>query len=158
MFCLRECDSRVLLVVSRDCFRLCLLNSATSFGAGFAIFSVLGFMAQEQGVGISEVAQSGTVCVSCLSDCVCLHSRADCVWICTPALTLSLCVCVCVCVYLHRPWSSLHCVSPGGGHDARATAVCRLLLPHDHHAGAGHPGETHTLEHDTHVRQSARPL
>lgn len=43
----------------KDCFKLCLLNSGTSFFAGFAIFSVLGFMAQEQGVDISEVAQSG---------------------------------------------------------------------------------------------------
>ncbi|XP_077075487.1 sodium- and chloride-dependent GABA transporter 2-like isoform X4 [Siphateles boraxobius] len=43
----------------KDCFRLCLLNSATSFVAGFAIFSVLGFMAQEQGVDIADVAQSG---------------------------------------------------------------------------------------------------
>nr|XP_042703621.1 sodium- and chloride-dependent betaine transporter-like [Chrysemys picta bellii] len=43
----------------RDCFMLCFLNSATSFLAGFAIFSVLGFMAQEQGVPISEVAESG---------------------------------------------------------------------------------------------------
>ncbi|XP_066510399.1 sodium- and chloride-dependent GABA transporter 2-like [Hoplias malabaricus] len=43
----------------RDTFLLCLLNSGTSFVAGFAIFSVLGFMAQEQGVHISEVAQSG---------------------------------------------------------------------------------------------------
>ncbi|KAI4888135.1 hypothetical protein NFI96_013844, partial [Prochilodus magdalenae] len=43
----------------RDTFLLCLLNSGTSFTAGFAIFSVLGFMAQEQGVHISEVAQSG---------------------------------------------------------------------------------------------------
>ncbi|KAJ8255696.1 hypothetical protein COCON_G00195600 [Conger conger] len=43
----------------KDCFTLCLLNSATSFMAGFAIFSVLGFMAQEQGVDIGEVAQSG---------------------------------------------------------------------------------------------------
>ncbi|XP_039403196.1 sodium- and chloride-dependent betaine transporter-like isoform X4 [Mauremys reevesii] len=43
----------------RDCFVLCFLNSATSFVAGFAIFSVLGFMAQEQGVPISEVAESG---------------------------------------------------------------------------------------------------
>uniref|UniRef100_A0ACB8FMM0 Uncharacterized protein n=1 Tax=Sphaerodactylus townsendi TaxID=933632 RepID=A0ACB8FMM0_9SAUR len=43
----------------RDCFMLCFLNSATSFVAGFAIFSVLGFMAQEQGVSISEVAESG---------------------------------------------------------------------------------------------------
>lgn len=45
--------------VSRDSFLLCLLNSGTSFLAGFAIFSVLGFMAKEQGVDISTVAQSG---------------------------------------------------------------------------------------------------
>uniref|UniRef100_A0A8C5SY62 Solute carrier family 6 member 12 n=1 Tax=Laticauda laticaudata TaxID=8630 RepID=A0A8C5SY62_LATLA len=43
----------------RDSFMLCFLNSATSFVAGFAIFSVLGFMAQEQGVPISKVAESG---------------------------------------------------------------------------------------------------
>ncbi|XP_017581699.1 PREDICTED: sodium- and chloride-dependent betaine transporter isoform X2 [Corvus brachyrhynchos] len=43
----------------RDCITLCFLNSATSFVAGFAIFSVLGFMAREQGVPISEVAESG---------------------------------------------------------------------------------------------------
>lgn len=44
----------------RDCFYLCLLNSGTSIVAGFAIFSVLGFMTYEQGVDISEVAESGT--------------------------------------------------------------------------------------------------
>uniref|UniRef100_A0A671XFU7 Transporter n=1 Tax=Sparus aurata TaxID=8175 RepID=A0A671XFU7_SPAAU len=43
----------------KDSFVLCLLNSFTSFLAGFAIFSVLGFMAEEQGVDISTVAQSG---------------------------------------------------------------------------------------------------
>uniref|UniRef100_I3K2E5 Transporter n=1 Tax=Oreochromis niloticus TaxID=8128 RepID=I3K2E5_ORENI len=43
----------------KDSFKLCLLNSATSFLAGFAIFSVLGFMAEEQGVDIGTVAQSG---------------------------------------------------------------------------------------------------
>ncbi|XP_040292323.1 sodium- and chloride-dependent betaine transporter-like isoform X1 [Bufo bufo] len=43
----------------RDCIFLCLLDSITSFLGGFAIFSVLGFMAQEQGVPISEVAESG---------------------------------------------------------------------------------------------------
>ncbi|XP_030634857.1 sodium- and chloride-dependent GABA transporter 2-like [Chanos chanos] len=43
----------------KDCYKLCLLNSGTSFVAGFAIFSVLGFMAHEQGVDITEVAQSG---------------------------------------------------------------------------------------------------
>uniref|UniRef100_A0A8C8E0W0 Transporter n=1 Tax=Oryzias sinensis TaxID=183150 RepID=A0A8C8E0W0_9TELE len=43
----------------RDCLALCLLNSGTSFVAGFAIFSILGFMSYEQNVHISEVAESG---------------------------------------------------------------------------------------------------
>ncbi|XP_068598844.1 sodium- and chloride-dependent GABA transporter 2-like [Brachionichthys hirsutus] len=43
----------------KDCVYLCLLNSATSFVAGFAIFSVLGFMAYEQNTDISKVAESG---------------------------------------------------------------------------------------------------
>ncbi|KAL1279003.1 hypothetical protein QQF64_025676 [Cirrhinus molitorella] len=43
----------------RDCFWLCLLNSGTSLVAGFAVFSVLGFMAHEQGVPIEDVAESG---------------------------------------------------------------------------------------------------
>ncbi|XP_026223752.1 sodium- and chloride-dependent GABA transporter 2-like isoform X1 [Anabas testudineus] len=48
---------------SNNCYKdslcLCLLNSATSVVAGFAVFSVLGFMAHEQGVPIAEVAESG---------------------------------------------------------------------------------------------------
>uniref|UniRef100_A0A6Q2X9N9 Transporter n=1 Tax=Esox lucius TaxID=8010 RepID=A0A6Q2X9N9_ESOLU len=43
----------------RDCLALCFLNSGTSFVAGFAIFSILGFMSYEQNVPISEVAESG---------------------------------------------------------------------------------------------------
>uniref|UniRef100_G3NW93 Transporter n=1 Tax=Gasterosteus aculeatus aculeatus TaxID=481459 RepID=G3NW93_GASAC len=43
----------------RDCLMLCCLNSGTSFVAGFAIFSVLGFMALEQNVPIEAVAESG---------------------------------------------------------------------------------------------------
>ncbi|KAA8593836.1 hypothetical protein FQN60_004670, partial [Etheostoma spectabile] len=42
-----------------DSLWLCLLNSCTSVVAGFAVFSVLGFMAHEQGVPIAEVAESG---------------------------------------------------------------------------------------------------
>ncbi|KAH0630190.1 hypothetical protein JD844_012904 [Phrynosoma platyrhinos] len=45
--------------VKRDCLLLGCLNSGTSFVSGFAIFSVLGFMAQEQGVDIADVAESG---------------------------------------------------------------------------------------------------
>lgn len=43
----------------RDCILLSCLNSGVSFIAGFAIFSVLGFMAKEQGVNIKQVAESG---------------------------------------------------------------------------------------------------
>uniref|UniRef100_UPI003AAD46B6 sodium- and chloride-dependent betaine transporter-like n=1 Tax=Centroberyx gerrardi TaxID=166262 RepID=UPI003AAD46B6 len=43
----------------KDCFWLCLLNGATSFVAGFVVFSVLGFMAHKQGVPIDMVAESG---------------------------------------------------------------------------------------------------
>ncbi|XP_068456295.1 sodium- and chloride-dependent GABA transporter 2-like [Clinocottus analis] len=43
----------------KDTFTLCTLNSLTSFIAGFAVFSVLGFMSRELGVDISVVAESG---------------------------------------------------------------------------------------------------
>lgn len=43
----------------RDCFWLCLLNSGTSFVAGFVVFSILGFMAKERGVSVDTVVESG---------------------------------------------------------------------------------------------------
>ncbi|KAJ8321056.1 hypothetical protein KUTeg_002643 [Tegillarca granosa] len=42
----------------RDCFIIMGVNSGTSFYGGFAVFSVLGFMATKQGVHISEVVES----------------------------------------------------------------------------------------------------
>ncbi|XP_070709608.1 sodium- and chloride-dependent GABA transporter 2-like [Pempheris klunzingeri] len=43
----------------KDCLALCCLNSATSIFAGFAVFSVLGFMAHELDVPLEEVVSSG---------------------------------------------------------------------------------------------------
>ncbi|CAJ1054832.1 sodium- and chloride-dependent GABA transporter 2-like [Xyrichtys novacula] len=43
----------------RDCLALCCLNSATSIFAGFAVFSVLGFLAYDLNVSMEEVAASG---------------------------------------------------------------------------------------------------
>ncbi|XP_018526544.1 sodium- and chloride-dependent GABA transporter 2 [Lates calcarifer] len=43
----------------RDCIALCCLNSATSIFAGFAVFSVLGFMAHDLGLPLEEVVSSG---------------------------------------------------------------------------------------------------
>ena len=39
---------------------MAVINSATSLYAGFAVFSVLGFMAYQQGVKIDKVAEKGT--------------------------------------------------------------------------------------------------
>ena len=44
---------------SRDAIFFTLFNSGTSFYGGFLIFSVLGFMAKNQGVAVQEVAKSG---------------------------------------------------------------------------------------------------
>ncbi|XP_036440988.1 sodium- and chloride-dependent GABA transporter 2-like [Colossoma macropomum] len=43
----------------KDSIWLCVLNSCTSVVAGFAVFSVLGFMAEQQGATVEDVAESG---------------------------------------------------------------------------------------------------
>ncbi|XP_063356795.1 sodium- and chloride-dependent GABA transporter 2-like [Pelmatolapia mariae] len=43
----------------RDCLALCCLNSATSIFAGFAVFSVLGFMAQDLNISLEEISAGG---------------------------------------------------------------------------------------------------
>lgn len=62
LYCVVWMLSELCVWFSRDSLCLCLLNASTSVVAGFAVFSVLGFMANEQGVPISEVAESGDQC------------------------------------------------------------------------------------------------
>lgn len=43
----------------RDTWLVCVINSATGLIAGLCIFSVLGFMAKQQGVSVDKVVQDG---------------------------------------------------------------------------------------------------
>lgn len=57
----------------RDTFIVTLGNAITSILAGFAIFSVLGYMSQELGVPVDQVAKAGKASKqlsSLLSNCM----------------------------------------------------------------------------------------
>lgn len=64
----------VILFCCRDCMALCCLNSATSIFAGFAVFSVLGFMAQDLGISMDEVAASGELTLHFIAVCPTTHN------------------------------------------------------------------------------------
>ena len=57
---LLQLDLCFSVLFARDSLWLCALNSATSLVAGFAVFSILGFMAHQQGVTMDNVVESGT--------------------------------------------------------------------------------------------------
>jgi len=46
-------------LLHRDAVITAIINSATSFLAGFVVFSVLGYMALKKGVPIENVAEEG---------------------------------------------------------------------------------------------------
>lgn len=54
----------LLCVFCRDAILTSTVNCVTSFFSGFAIFSVLGYMAQKHGVKIKDVATEGVLSVS----------------------------------------------------------------------------------------------
>ncbi|XP_031219938.1 sodium- and chloride-dependent creatine transporter 1 isoform X2 [Mastomys coucha] len=62
----------------KDAIILALINSGTSFFAGFVVFSILGFMATEQGVHISKVAESGAD--RFMDDIACMIGYRPCPW------------------------------------------------------------------------------
>lgn len=120
----------------RDCLYLCLLNSCTSFVAGFAIFSALGFMAYEQNTDISNVAQSGEwernllqplyfiLHMECCGQRKQLHDFFS-----QP------------CPHRCRSWLGVHCLPSSHGHDACASALVHFLFYYDHPTGARQSGQ-----------------
>ena len=50
---------RCILLLCRDTFVVCTVNTFTSFYSSIVIFSILGFMAHEKGVEIQDVVKSG---------------------------------------------------------------------------------------------------
>lgn len=55
----RYSSNLVLYAFSRDALLTSFINSATSFSAGFVIFSVLGYMAHASNQSIEQVATEG---------------------------------------------------------------------------------------------------
>lgn len=72
----------IFLLLCRDTFIVTLGNAITSILAGFAIFSVLGYMSQELGVPVNQVAKAGEAKQRCfpllpLSGCAEEHPFQD---------------------------------------------------------------------------------
>lgn len=115
---------------SRDCAYLCLLNSGTSFVAGFAIFSALGFMAYEQNTDISKVAESGENLWMRFGRRETLNHRCFATeQLPPPPLSPS------------RSWPGLHRLPSSGRYDAFPSDLGHFLLHHDYPAGTGQWGE-----------------
>ena len=54
-------QAKIDVIVCRDAMIVSLINCATSFFAGFVIFSVVGFMAKISGRDVEKVADQGTI-------------------------------------------------------------------------------------------------
>ena len=64
---LRAVWSPLIFSALRDALLTSTVNCVTSFFSGFAIFSVLGYMAFKHGVSIEDVATEGKCCCSACS-------------------------------------------------------------------------------------------
>ena len=56
----------LMVLFCRDSIIVPIINCRTSIYGGFAIFSVLGFIATQKGVDVREVADEGSIAVSLL--------------------------------------------------------------------------------------------
>ena len=97
------------------------MNSGTSFVGGFAIFSILGFMAEKQGIPVKDVAESGITKYSFTAFlCQMYQLLISLFWI-----WFSL-----MFVWLSRAWSGVHCLSCCCYWDACCTVVGLSVFLH----------------------------
>lgn len=117
----------------RDSFCLCLLNSGTSFLSGFAIFSVLGYMSQKQGVDINSVAESGMKVIGFeMTLSLSAHKLFDqCI-----ELFLSGLEALIECMWMSpsRTWPCVHSLPSSCHSSTVASALVCVLFYHDHPA------------------------
>ena len=55
----KPANNVIIIIYLQDALIICAVNSCTSMFAGIVIFSFLGFMANEQGVDVKDVAAGG---------------------------------------------------------------------------------------------------
>lgn len=127
-----------LVFYCRDAFLLAIINSGTSFFAGFVVFSVLGFMAAEQGVDISKVAESGKSTAHPWISCLKPIATS---WVLTRRAISPLCSAI-DSFLMCRSRPGLYSLPKGRDSDATgATLGCTFLL-YVAHTGPWQPGNT----------------
>ena len=57
--CMIHMTARVMVFFCRDSLLIAVMNSVTSILAGFAIFSIVGYMAHETGQNVDSVVSQG---------------------------------------------------------------------------------------------------
>lgn len=125
MFAVYRFAAFLLWISGRDCLALCFLNSFTSIFAGFAVFSVLGFMAHGLDLPLPDVAVSGELITFSNLIYILFAWRVD--------------------ELMHRSRSDFYSLSKGSVHATWILLLGCTLLPHDPFFGPGYSGITASI-------------